>query len=207
MASDDTSDVARKYQRLGGGYDKVSALLDRTAVSRMRAQLVARATGDVLEVAVGTGANLRHYPPGVRLTGLDVAAKALRAASRRAGTLAVEWTPVSGDAARLPLADASVDTVVCTLAGCTFPSPDRAFAEIRRVLRPHGQALFLEHVRSASVAGRVVLRAVTPLTRAALGCHPDRDTVPAIAGAGFTIEVLDRAVGGLFLSIRATPTT
>ena len=81
------------------------------------------------------------------------------------------------------------------------------FAEIRRVLRPHGQALFLEHVRSTSVAGRAVLRAVTPLTRAALGCHPDRDTVPAIAGAGFTTEVLDRAVGGLFLSIRATPAT
>ncbi len=206
MASDDTSDVARKYQRLGGGYDKLSALLDRTAVSRMRAQLVARATGDVLEVAVGTGANLRHYPPGIRLTGLDLAAKALTAASRRAQPLTLAWTPVIGDVARLPLADASVDTVVCTLAGCTFPNPDRAFAEIRRVLRPDGQALFLEHVRSTNPAGRAVLRAVTPLTRAALGCHPDRDTLRTIAKANLTPELLDRAVGGLFLSIRATPT-
>jgi ubiquinone/menaquinone biosynthesis C-methylase UbiE len=183
----------------------MSALLDRTAISRMRAELVARATGDVLEIAVGTGANLRHYPPGVRLTGLDFAAKAVTAASDRASTLDIDWTPVVGDAERVALADASADTVVCTLGACTFARPDVVFEEIRRVLRPGGQALFLEHVRPANRAGRAVLWAIKPLTVATLGCHPDRDTLQTIAAAGFTTEVLDRAIRGLFLSVRATP--
>src|SRR6185295_4273440 len=112
----------------------------------------------------GTGANLRRYPAGVRVTGLDFAPKALAAASRRAGPLGAGWSPVVGDAERLPLDDASVDTVVCTLAGCTFARPERVFAEMRRVLRPGGQALFLEHVRPANRAGRVALRVLTPLT-------------------------------------------
>jgi ubiquinone/menaquinone biosynthesis C-methylase UbiE len=205
VAPSDGNDVARIYQRLGSGYDKMSALLDRTAVNRMRTELVARATGDVLEVAVGTGANLRHYPAGVRVTGLDFAAKALAAATKRAGPLSIEWAPVVGDAERIPLADSSVDTVVCTLGACTFARPDVVFGEMRRVLRPGGQALFLEHVRPANRAGRAVLRTITPLTVAALGCHPDRDTMHTLTTAGFTAEVLDRAIGGLFLSLRAAP--
>ena len=205
VASSDGNDVARIYQRLGSGYDRMSTLLDRAAVNRMRTELIARATGDVLEVAVGTGANLRHYPAGVRVTGLDFAAKAVTAATRRARMLSMEFTPVVGDAEHVPLAEATVDTVVCTLGACTFARPDVVFDEMRRVLRPGGHVLFLEHVRAANRAGRAVLRAIKPLTVAALGCHPDRDTVQTLIAAGFTIEVLDRAMGGLFLTVRATP--
>jgi ubiquinone/menaquinone biosynthesis C-methylase UbiE len=199
-------DVARIYQRLGAGYDRMSAMLDRTAVNRMRSELLARATGEVLEVAVGTGANLRHYPAGTHVTGLDFAAKAVAAASERAGKLPLAWTPIVGDAERIGAADESFDTVVCTLAACTFARPEPVFAEIRRVLRPGGQALFLEHVRPAGRAGRAMMRSIRPLTAAALGCHPDRETVQSIAAAGFSTEILDRAIRGLFLSVRATPT-
>jgi ubiquinone/menaquinone biosynthesis C-methylase UbiE len=205
--ADERPRVARIYQRLGVGYDKLSALLDRAAINRMRAELVARATGDVLEVAVGTGANLKHYPAGVRLIGLDFAPKALAAATKRAEALGIDWTPVVGNAEHVALGDSSVDTVVCTLGGCTFARPDVVFGEMRRVLRPDGQALFLEHVRAANPAGRAVLWAITPLTLAALGCHPDRDTVRTIAAAGFTTTPLDQAVGGLFRSVRATPSS
>ncbi len=206
MALSDGQDVARVYQRLGTRYDRVSAVVDRMAINRMRAELVARSTGDVLEVAVGTGANLRHYPAGARVIGLDFAAKAVDAASRRAGTLGLDWTPVVGDAEQVALDDASVDTIVCTLAGCTFARPEVVFAEMHRVLRPGGQALFLEHVRPANRVGRAALGAIKPLTVAALGCHPDRETVATIQSAGFTTDILDRAIRGLFVSIRATPT-
>lgn len=203
----DGARVARTYQRLGAGYDRISSLLDRTAVNRMRAPLIGRASGDVLEIAVGTGANLRHYPAGTRLTGLDFAARAVDAATKRASTLDLDWTPLVGDAQRIPLPAASFDTVVCTLAACTFADPAAVVAEIRRVLRPEGQALFLEHVRAESATGRVLLRAVKPLTVAALGCHPDRDTVRTIAEAGFEPTILDRAAGGLFLTVSARPQT
>jgi SAM-dependent methyltransferase len=79
------------------------------------------------------------------------------------------------------------------------------FAEIRRVLRPGGQALFLEHVRPAGRTGRMAVRSIKPLTKAALGCRPDRDTVETITRSGFATEVLDRALRGLFVSVRAVP--
>lgn len=198
-------DVARIYDRLGSGYDRLSGLLDRTAVNRMRADLLARARGDVLEVAVGTGANLRRYPTGLRITGLDFSAKVLAVATQRADAAGLDWAPVLGDAEALPFADRSVDTVVCTLAGCTFVHPGAAFAEMRRVLRPAGRALFLEHVRPANRAGAAALSAITPLTVAALGCHPDRDTVDTIRASGFVTSVLERALRGLFVTVEATP--
>lgn len=197
--------VAGVYDRLGAGYDRLSAVLDRTAVNRLRNQLLARATATVLEVAVGTGTNLRRYPPGVWVTGLDFSAPSLVAATRRADTAGIDWAPVRGDAQALPLADASVDTVVCTLAGCTFADPGAAFAEMRRVLRPAGRALFLEHIRPTSRAGAAVMRAITPVTTAALGCHPDRDTVSTINASGFTVRVLDQALGGLFVAVEGLP--
>lgn len=198
-------DVAGIYDRLGAGYDRLSGLLDRTAVNRMRSDLLARARGDVLEVAVGTGVNLRRYPPGVRVTGLDFSAKALDVATTRAAEAEVDWTAVPADATAVPRPDGSFDTVVCTLAGCTFADPGAVFREMRRVLRPGGRALFLEHVRPANRAGAAALRAITPLTAAALGCHPDRDTVATIDRAGLGPVVLDRALGGLFVAVEATP--
>jgi ubiquinone/menaquinone biosynthesis C-methylase UbiE len=149
-------DVARIYDRLGSGYDRLSGLLDRTAVSRMRADLLARARGDVLEVAVGTGANLRRYPTGLRITGLDFSAKALAVATERADAVGLDWAPVLGDAEALPFADRSVDTVVCTLAGCTFADPGAVFAEVRRVLRPADARCFWS--TCAPRTGPVLLR-------------------------------------------------
>lgn len=197
--------VAAVYDRLGAGYDQFSALLDRTAVHRLRNELLARATGTVLEVAVGTGANLRRYPPGVRVIGLDFSATSLAAATRRADTAGLGWSPLLGNAQALPLATGSIDTVVCTLAGCTFADPGAAFAEMRRVVKRDGRALFVEHVRPANRPGAALMRAITPLTTAALGCHPDRDTVTTISSSGFVTRVLDRAVGGLFVAVEATP--
>jgi ubiquinone/menaquinone biosynthesis C-methylase UbiE len=203
---EDGRDVARIYQRWGARYDRMSALLDRMVVNRMRAELVGRATGDVLEVAIGTGANLRHYPPGVRIIGVDFATRALVRATARARGHGLDCLPVLADAHRLAVGTASVDTVICTLAGCTFTRPDVVFAELRRVLRPGGQALFLEHVRPAGWVGRAAVRAIKPVTRAALGCNPDRDTVHTIEAAGFTTEILDKGGRGLVVSLRATPT-
>lgn len=198
-------DVARIYDRLGAGYDRLAGVLDAVGVDRLRTDLLARATGAVLEIAVGSGVNLRHYPPGVRVLGLDLSGGALAAARQKAAGVGADLTGVRADAAALPVADGSVDTVVCTMAGCVFGDPGAVFAEVRRVLRPSGRLLLLEHVRPQGRVGRALVRGIKPVTVRAFGCHPDRPTVATVQAAGFATTVLDTAARGLFVVVEATP--
>ena len=198
-------DVTGIYDRLGAGYDRLARLLDAVGVNRMRADLLTRATGEVLEIAVGSGINLRRYPDDVRVTGLDLSGRSLVAARKRAGQAGMEFTGVRGDAATLPVADAAVDTVVCTMAACVFTDPAAVFGEVRRVLRPQGRMLLLEHVRPAGRVGTALVRAIKPIMTRALGCHPDRDTVATVRAAGFATTVLATAGRGLFVVVEATP--
>jgi ubiquinone/menaquinone biosynthesis C-methylase UbiE len=199
------TDVTGIYDRLGAGYDRLSGLLSSVGVNKLRTDLLARVRGQVVEIAVGSGVNLRHYPDGTRVTGLDLSGKSLAAARARAGHDGVDFVGVRGDATRLPFADGSVDTVVCTMAGCVFPDPAAAFRDVRRVLRQDGQLLLLEHVRPAGRAGTALVRAIKPVTVRALGCHPDRPTVTTVRDAGFGTTVLATAARGLFVVVEATP--
>jgi ubiquinone/menaquinone biosynthesis C-methylase UbiE len=108
-----------------------------------------RATGETLEVAVGTGLNLGHYPRDVSLTGIDLSPDMLGIAYERASTLERKADLKQADAHELPFADESFDTVVCTYSLCNIPDPRRAVAEMKRVLRPSGRLILVDHIRSA----------------------------------------------------------
>lgn len=153
-------------------------------IDTLREELLSRSRGRVLELGVGTGLNLRFYPPGVEVTGIEPDAAMLRRAKPRAAARAVQL--LEGDAQALPFADASFDTVVGTLVLCTVPDPALAMREARRVLKPQGRLLLLEHVRrNTPLAGRV-LDALTPLWKhVAGGCHLNRDPSQHFAEAGF----------------------
>jgi ubiquinone/menaquinone biosynthesis C-methylase UbiE len=199
------TDVAGIYDRLGAGYDRLSGVLSSIGVNRLRTELLDRAGGEILEIAVGSGVNLSRYPSGVHVTGLDLSGKSLQAAQLRAGEAGVDFAGVRGDAAALPLAAASLDTVVCTMAACVFGDPAAVFGEVRRVLRPDGRVLLLEHVRPAGRVGRALVRTIKPVTTRALGCHPDRETLATVTAAGFDTTVLGTAARGLFVVVEATP--
>ncbi len=160
--------------------------LRRPRVEALRRALLAGARGEVVEVGIGTGLNLPHYPEQVRR---------LRAVQReehfdprvlaRAGER--ELVLVRGDAQDLPLESASVDTLVCTFVLCSVDDPGRALAEFARVLRQGGVLLLAEHVRSPRTLERAVQRTLSPLHRHwACGCRLDRDPSTAIAAAGFS---------------------
>lgn len=160
-----------------------------------RRRLLAPAEGRVLEVGAGPGFNLPHYPSTVEeLTVTDGLEGMLARARRRAA--AVERTVVATRALaeRLPFDDASFDTVVASLVLCSVDDQDRVLAEIRRVLKPDGRYLFLEHVRSDDPA---IARRQDRLERfwgvVAFGCHPNRDTLPRIEAA-FEVEEVERGV-------------
>lgn len=159
-----------------------------------RQELMAHARGRVLELGVGTGSNLRFYPPAVTdVIGIDPFSTMLDRARRTADRLAAVGVPyrihlqrASGE--RLPYDDASFDTVVAFLTLCTIPDYAAAAAESYRVLRPGGRLLVLEHVRARD-GTRLERwqRRLDPLwTRAAGGCHLDRPTSDTLRDAGFT---------------------
>jgi len=166
------------------------------AVTRQRARLVPQAGGVVLEVGMGPGHNLRHYDPTriTRLIGLDPSASSMAMAARRAAGLglAVEFLCLDGES--IPLAAASVDTVVLTYTLCTIPDPTAALVRMRAVLKPGGRLLFAEHGRAPDP--RVARRQdrLTPIWKRLFGgCHLDRDIPGLLRGAGFRLEAIDAA--------------
>jgi SAM-dependent methyltransferase len=173
-------------------YDPVLWLGERAGMAGRRRRIVAGATGRVLEIGAGTGLNLSHYPDAVGdlvLTEPDEGmADRLEKRVRESGRAA---TVVRTSAEELPFEDRSFDTAVSTLVLCTVPDPARALAEVRRVLRPGGRLLFIEHVRSDSPRlARWQDRLEKPWAAFAEGCRCNRRTLDLIE-AGLRLERVD----------------
>jgi ubiquinone/menaquinone biosynthesis C-methylase UbiE len=178
-------------------YDRLMAGTERAGLARMRRELLASASGRVLELGAGTGHNLEYYTDAV--TELVMTEPDPHMASRLRGRLEGERTAadrasvIVTPAEDLPFDDGSFDTIVATLVLCTVADPSRAIAEARRVLVEGGQLLFLEHVRSPNRRlARWQDRLERPWGFFAAGCHPNRATDQLLAGAGFWIDSMER---------------
>jgi SAM-dependent methyltransferase len=158
-----------------------------------RERTVGAARGCTLEIGIGSGLNLRHYGPAVgRVLGLDPSASLLAMARDRAAAAAVPVDLVEGSAEAIPLDDHSVDTVVTTWTLCSIEDAPRALAEMRRVLRPAGRLVFVEHGRAPDAGVRWWQDRLTPAWRClAGGCHLNRAIADLVAGAGFRVERMD----------------
>ena len=172
---DETERVRRFYQRVARRYDRSIRIFEKLLFGDGRRWVCSRARGDVLEIAVGTGRNLKYYPADVRLTGLELSPAMLAIARRRADRLGRQVDLRPGDAQALDLPDASFDTVISTLSLCSIPDDRRAVAEARRMLRPGGRLLLLEHVRSPLTPVRLAQRLPDPLAVRFEGDHLLRD--------------------------------
>ncbi len=187
-------------------YDRGMWLLEHTKLSSLRRQVVRQAVGDTLEIGAGTGANATHYQPGVTVIATDLQAAHLSAAAEKARRLNPElhYTTVCADAQWLPFSDNSFDTILGTLVFCSISQPELALAEIRRVLRPDGRLILLEHVRGRTPLTRRLTDWLHPVWFALQGvCHLNRDTAATVAAAGFTIQATSNHVRGLLQVISA----
>lgn len=176
-------------------YDRFTAGAEEAGLRAHRERLLAGARGKVLEIGAGTGANLPFYGDAVEtlICAEPEEPMARRLAQRIAAQPARAVKIVASPAERLPLPAAQVDTVVSTLVLCTVADQKQVLAEVRRVLKPGGRLLFLEHVRSEDADLAAWQDRLNGFNRfIAYGCNCNRDTVEAIRAAGFTITSLQR---------------
>jgi ubiquinone/menaquinone biosynthesis C-methylase UbiE len=185
------------YEKEAPRYDRGMSRYERFVLGDARQWACERAQGDVLELAVGTGLNLAHFPPGIRLTGIDFSPAMLELAKRRAAEIGREADLRIGDAEQLEFDDASFDTVVCTYSLCTIPDDRKAVSEAARVLRPGGRLVLAEHVRSPLRAVRAGQRLLEPIMVRFEAAHLLREPLGHVRAEGLVVDELERSRLGI----------
>jgi ubiquinone/menaquinone biosynthesis C-methylase UbiE len=194
---DATARARRVWDRYAPRYDRDTVFWERVLFGNGRAWVCSLAEGEVLEVAIGTGRNLPFYPTGTQLTGVDLSAAMLVVARDRAREVGREVQLRQADAQALPFPDASFDTVVCTLGLCAIPDDRAAIGEMRRVLRPGGRLLLLDHVAGSRRVVRAVQRLLDQVTVRLASEHFTRRPLALLAESGFVIEESERFKAGI----------
>ncbi len=173
-------------------YDRQMARTEKAGLGAFRERLLAGASGDVLEIGGGTGANLPCYGPAVgSLTITEPHAPMLRRLERRAGKQRPSARILRAPAEDLPFNDHSFDVAVSTLVLCGVDDQPRALRELRRVLRPGGRLLFIEHLRSGDPGTARLQDRMNWLNRLVVCCDCNRPTLDSIRGAGFTVAQVE----------------
>jgi ubiquinone/menaquinone biosynthesis C-methylase UbiE len=202
-SAEETSRVRAVQDRHAGGYDRQIAFFERILFGDGRAWVCSQARGRTLELAAGTSRNLPFYPSDVELTGVELSPEMLALARERAGKLRHPADLRLGDVQSLEFDDESFDTVTCTLGFCTIPDTTAAAREAYRVLRPGGQLLMLEHVRSPVRSVRAGQRLLEPLATRFEADHLLREPLDYLPGVGFEIDEVKRSKWGIVERLRA----
>jgi len=191
-----TARQRRVWDKSAPSYDKQIAFFEKAWFGGGREWLGERAHGRILEIAIGTGRNLSHYPAGTTITGIELSPAMLALARERAAGLGRDLDLREGDAEHLPFADASFDTVVCALGLCTIPEPATAIGEMRRVLVPGGRLLLLDHIGSSWPPIYLAQWLLERLTIRTAGEHFTRRQLPLVKASGFDVVETQRLKAG-----------
>lgn len=201
------SEIRQKYNRLARWYNILDGLPEVLGVKTLRRRLLRQASGQVLEIATGTGRNLRHYPGACRITGVDFSAAMLEIARMEAHRLDLKARLLVMDAQSLAFPDHTFDTVVSSLTVCTFAEPVAALREMARICRVDGRILLLEHGRSDQEwLGRWQDRRADRHAKT-LGCRWNREPLDLVRQAGLGVTAARRVFFGIFHVIEAKPSS
>jgi len=176
---------AAMYERLSRGGS------ERSFMEPLRKEIIGQAKGVVLEIGAGNGLNFAFYNPEQveRVEAVEPDSAMLRYARERLNTARVPITLTQAPVEDLPFADETFDSAVATLVLCSVTDPMRGLSEIRRVLKPGGTLLLIEHVRAQGAFARRLQDIITPVTKRMAGnCHWNRDTARTVINADFQIE-------------------
>lgn len=203
----DNHPLRANFTAAPGCHDLIGGLIEKVGLQSLRDDLFRNASGRVLEVAVGTGLNLAHYPAGCEIVGVDTSRSALDVAGQRVGRLAANITLQRMDAELLAFEDESFDTVTSSLSLCTFTNPLVALREMSRVCKPHGRILLLEHGRSDRpwIGHWQDRRVHAHLTRGR--CRTNREPLDLMVQAGLKMVHAQTRLFGMIHVVEAMPAT
>ncbi|WP_028783737.1 class I SAM-dependent methyltransferase [Thalassobacillus devorans] len=179
-----TDTIKQRYNRISSVFD----LMDRMIREEWREELLQHADGKVLEVGIGTGSNLQYYPPQVEVTGIDFSPAMLRKARVKAEKMPQNFKLLEMDAQQMEFQDNTFDTVVSTCVFCSVPDPVQGLKEIRRVIKPDGKIIMLEHMRSENELAGKMMDFLNPIGLHIVGANINRKTMDNIQKAGMKIE-------------------
>lgn len=200
-----TRSTRARYQRIAPVYDRMERVAERRYAA-WRARLWSLVCGPrVLEIGVGTGKNMPFYPPDLEITAIDLTPGMFERAQARAQMLSIHNVTLHlGDVQALESPDASFESALATFVFCSVPDPVLGLRELRRVVKPGGQLLLLEHVRSPNPVVGSFMDAINPLVVRMMGANINRRTLRNVEEAGWQIEAVeDLGLGRIFKSIRA----
>jgi ubiquinone/menaquinone biosynthesis C-methylase UbiE len=201
------SDITQKrYDRRAFLYDFLEAPIERFRFGSWRSRLFSWIEGKrILEVGIGTGKNLPYYPKGVKLTAIDLSSRMLEQAQRKVADLNIEVSFLQMDVQQLAFSDRRFDTVLGTFVFCSVPDPVAGLKEVRRVCKPGGRLLLLEHMRPGNALLGLMFDLLNPLVVRMMGANINRRTMENIRKAGWKTLVDERMSSDIVRLIEAEP--
>lgn len=190
IRADSTELTKTRYNRIAPLYNYIEAIPEMM-FKHWRKKLLAKAKGTILEIGVGTGKNFPHYPSGASVTGIDIADRMVVIARKKASELGLPFDLGEGDVQNLNFPDNSFDTAVATFVFCSVPNPVQGLRELRRVVKPAGRILLLEHVRIDRPIIGWFMDLLNPLVVRIMGANINRRTLENVQKAGLRIESVE----------------
>ncbi|RIX53969.1 class I SAM-dependent methyltransferase [Paenibacillus nanensis] len=185
--------------------ERYANLREKESQRRWRRQLLESASGRVLELAVGAGANFPYYPKHVQITAVDFSALMLEKAKNAAVRNHVDAAFIRADIEELDFPDGTFDTIVSTLSLCSYDEPQMVLGRLKRWCKPDGAMLFMEHGISSKRLVSAIQRTLDPVLYRMIGCHHNRNMAELIEQAGISILSVERHWLDMFYIIRAKP--
>ncbi|QHE52356.1 class I SAM-dependent methyltransferase [Pontibacillus sp. HMF3514] len=195
--------IKKRYNRISAIYD----VMDKMIKKEWREDLLNNLEGEVLEVGVGTGANLPFYPEQVNVTGIDFSEGMLKKAREKANKVGQRASVdlLEMDAQQLAFDDDTFDFIVSTCVYCSVPDPLKGLKEMRRVCKPNGRIVMLEHMRSENPFIGKTMDLLNPFIVRLWGANINRKTLDNIHKAGLVIEENEQLIGTIMRKLILKP--